>query len=123
MKKVIIADDSQIMRRMIANMLSDVGEFTILTADGGDVVMELVAQHPDVALILLDWNMPVMNGLDCLKAIRSNPNTANVAVVMVTSEALKERIMEAIQCGATNYLMKPFEQEKFRSVVEPPLKG
>lgn len=118
MKKVIIADDSLTMRRMVENMLSELGEFEILLADGGDIVMELLGQHPDVQLILMDWNMPVMNGLDCLKAIRANPATSKLAVIMVTSEALRERIMEALQCGATNYLMKPFEKEKFRAVVE-----
>lgn len=121
MKKVIIADDSQTMRRVVSNMLSEIGDYEILTADGGDVVMELVAQHPDVDLFLLDWNMPVMNGLDCLKALRSNPATKDVAIIMVTSEALKERILEAIQSGATNYLMKPFDQEKFKAAVEAAL--
>lgn len=118
MKKIIIADDSQTMRRVISNMLSEIGEFEILTADGGDIVMELVEKHPDVDLILLDWNMPVMNGLDCLKALRCRPETAKTAIIMVTSEALRERILEAIQSGATNYLMKPFEKDKLQLAIE-----
>lgn len=121
MKKVIIADDSLTMRRLVENLLAEMGEFEILTADGGDVVMELLNANPDVSLVLMDWNMPVMNGLECLKQIRANPGTEKLAVIMVTSEALRERIMEALHSGANNYLMKPFDKEKFRTVVEAAL--
>lgn len=117
MQKVIIADDSITMRRVLQKMISEIGEYEVLTADGGDVVIELLDANPDVSLVLMDWNMPVMNGLECLKAIRANPKTNKIAVIMVTSEALRERIMEAIQCGATNYLMKPFEIDRLRSVI------
>jgi len=115
--KVIIADDSNTIRRIEQNMLADLGHTDVLFADGGDVVMELLKEHKDVCLVLMDWNMPVMNGLDCLKAIRAAPETCKLAVVMVTSEALLERIRVAVQCGATNYLVKPFEFEKFKQVV------
>lgn len=116
--KIIIADDSQTIRRIVQNMLADMNHTDVLIADGGDVVMELLTKHDDVGLILMDWNMPVMNGLDCLKAIRANPATKDIAVVMVTSEVLKSRIVEAIQCGASRYLVKPFDAEKLRSVVD-----
>lgn len=118
MMKIIIADDSLTMRRMMENMLAEIGDFEILTADGGDIVMEQLAANTDVKLVLMDWNMPVMNGIECLKQIRANPDTKCLSVIMVTSEALRERILEAVQCGATNYLMKPFEKDKFRTVVE-----
>lgn len=121
MKKIIIADDSLTMRRVLQNMIAEVGKFEVLTADGGDVVMELLGEHPDVKLILMDWNMPVMNGLECLKTIRATPAMKDIAVVMVTSEAVKQRILEAIQSGATNYLMKPFDADKLREVVEAAL--
>ncbi len=115
--KVIIADDSATMRRIQENMLASLGHTDVLPADGGDIVMELLSQHQDVGLVLMDWNMPVMNGLECLKAIRANPATKAIPVVMVTSEALKEKIILAIQAGANGYLMKPFEAEKFESVI------
>ncbi|MCD8350408.1 MAG: response regulator [Planctomycetaceae bacterium] len=121
--RTIIADDSNTMRRILQNMLEEVGGPEALTADGGDVVLELLKQHPDVGLILMDWNMPCIDGLQCLRHIRSNPATEDIAVVMVSSEALRERILEAIQAGATNYLMKPFEIERFRAVIGPILQN
>ena len=115
--KVIIADDSSTIRRIVQNMLADIGCTDVLFADGGDVVMEHLKEHDDVGLVLMDWNMPVMNGLDCLKAIRANPATSGLPVVMVTSEAVKEKIISAIQSGATSYLMKPFDAERLKAVV------
>ncbi len=121
--KVIVADDSQTMRRVLCNMLEGIGEdFECLLADGGDIVLEFLAEHPDVGLVLLDWNMNVMNGLDCLRAIRAGEATKGIPVVMITAETLRNRVVEAIQAGANNYLMKPFSPEKFQAVVEPLLK-
>ncbi len=121
--KVIVADDSQTMRRVLCNMLEGMGEdLECLLADGGDIVLEFLAEHPDVGLILLDWNMNVMNGLDCLRAIRAGEATKGIPVVMITAETLRNRVVEAIQAGANNYLMKPFSPEKFQAVVEPLLK-
>ncbi len=121
--KVIVADDSQTMRRVLCNMLEGIGEdFECLLADGGDIVLEFLAEHPDVGLVLLDWNMNVMNGLDCLRAIRANEATKSVPVVMITAESMRNRVMEAIQAGANNYIMKPFPPEKFQAVVMPLLK-
>ncbi|MCD8140322.1 MAG: response regulator [Planctomycetaceae bacterium] len=87
--QTIIADDSITMRRILQTMLDEVGGTEALTADGGDVVLELLNQHPDVGLILMDWNMPCIDGLQCLRHIRSNPRTEDIAVVMVSSEALR----------------------------------
>ena len=115
--KVIIADDSSTIRRIVQNMLAGMGHTDILFADGGDVVASLLGEHTDVGLVLMDWNMPVMNGLECLQAIRANHATRHIAVVMVSSEALLSRIREAKECGATAYLVKPFSPEKFNEVV------
>ncbi len=121
--KVIIADDSLTIRRVLGSMLKNLGiEFDLLTADGGDVVMELLDQHDDVRLILLDWNMPVMNGLDCLRAIRAREQTKTTPVVMITSETMHDRVRQALQAGASNYLVKPFNEEKFHAIIGPLLK-
>ena len=121
--KVIIADDSLTIRRVLGSMLKNLGiEFDLLTADGGDVVMELLDQHDDVRLILLDWNMPVMNGLDCLRAIRAREQTKTTPVVMITSETMHDRVLQALQAGASNYLVKPFNEEKFHAIIGPLLK-
>jgi two-component system chemotaxis response regulator CheY len=121
--KVIIADDSLTMRRVLCSMLEGMGrEFDCLMADGGDVVLQLLDEHNDVGLILLDWNMHVMNGLDCLRAVRAREATKNIPVVMITVESMLPRIMEALKAGASNYLIKPFPPEKFQSVITPLLK-
>lgn len=118
--KVIVADDSHTMRRVICNMLTGMGrDFDCLLADGGDVVLEFLAEHPDVGLILLDWNMNVMNGLECLRAVRANEATKGIPVVIITAEAMRNRVVEAVQAGASNYLIKPFPPEKFQAVIEP----
>jgi two-component system chemotaxis response regulator CheY len=121
--KIIIADDSVTMQRIQQTMLASLGQTDTLLADSGDAVMELLAQHQDVGLILLDWNMPVMNGIDCLRAIRANPATKAIPVVMVTSEAVEEKVAFAIQSGANGYLTKPFEAKEFETAINRLVSG
>ncbi len=118
--KVIIADDSSAMRRLISGMLRTIHEdFAFLMADGGDVVLDYLDEHPDVNLILLDWNMHVMNGLDCLRAIRSRKDAKTIPVVMISVEMEPDRIAEAVSSGANHYLTKPFMTEQFQEIVSP----
>lgn len=104
--KALIADDSRVERRLISGILReqcDIGE--VLEAEDGAQALNL-SQSPDIDLILLDWNMPKMQGIDVLKAIRAMGN--RTPVIMVTSEMEKARIIEAIGAGANNYIIKPF---------------
>lgn len=118
--KVIIADDSVTIQRVMRNMLLNMGrEFDCLMADGGDIVMELLEQHDDVRLVFLDWNMPVMNGLDCLRAIRARETTKRIPVIMITAEMMLDRVRLALEAGATNYLVKPFDESKLHATVSP----
>ena len=117
MKKVIIADDSATMRRLLSRMLGDMeGDFECLMTDGGDGVLQFLDEHADIDLVLLDWNMHVMNGLECLCAIRSREDTKTLPVVMVTVES---RMSEAIESGANSYLRKPFLPETFQAAISP----
>ena len=116
--KILFADDSLTMQKIVSKMLADIGYLDVLLADGGDVVISLLAEHSDVGLVLLDWNMPVMNGIDCLKEIKANPATKEIPVVMLTSEVSMASVMEAVRCGACNYLIKPFESEKLGRVIK-----
>lgn len=115
--KILVADDSMTIRRIETNLLKEIGYENILEVDCGEDVITILVEHPDVRLILLDWNMPLMNGLDCLKALKANPETKHIPVVMVTAEATRSRIIEAIQAGASNYLMKPFEAGKLGEII------
>lgn len=116
--KVLIADDSITMRRIIAGMLGELGYRDIVEVDCGEDCLRALGAHGDVGLALLDWNMPLMNGLDCLKAIRGNPETAATPVVIVTSDASKSSVMEALRSGANSYLIKPFVVEKLKEIID-----
>lgn len=115
--KILLADDSLTIRRIERNLLKEIGYEDVLEADCGEDAVAILRENPDVDLVLLDWNMPLMNGLDCLKALKADPATKKIPVVMVTAEATKSRIIEAIQAGASNYLVKPFEVGKLREII------
>lgn len=115
--KILLADDSFAMRRIAMTKLKAAGYEDVIQVENGMAVLSTLKNNPDLELVLLDWNMPLMNGLDCLKAIRSIPATSVIPVVMVTAEANKSKIIEAIQSGASNYLIKTFEVEKLREVI------
>lgn len=117
--KILVADDSFTMRRITMSKLKELGfeEEDVLFAESGLLVLGMLNNNPDVSLVLLDWNMPSMNGLDCLKAIKANQQTRDVAVIMVTSETIKSKILEALQIGASNYLIKPFDAQKLRDAI------
>lgn len=119
--KILLVDDSSTMRRIQMNTLKSLGFDDVVQAEDGQDALNKLKENPEVRLVLLDWNMPNMNGIDCLKAIKANPATKAVPVMMVTSEAEKSKIIEAIQSGASNYLVKPFEadalEEKISGII------
>ncbi len=115
--KLLIADDSLAMRRITENRLKSIGYDNVLHADNGLAVLAALAANPDVDVVLMDWNMPVMNGIDCLRAIKSHEELRNVDVIMVTSESVKTKIINAVQSGACNYLIKPFDEKKLLEVL------
>jgi len=106
--KALIVDDSAVMRKIVIQALAQAGITDVTeAADGGEAVSAAAAG--DFSLVLMDWNMPTMTGIDALKAIRAAGN--NVPVIMVTTEAEKSRVLEALKCGANNYIVKPFKPE------------
>ena len=115
--KILVADDSPAMRRITEHKLKALGYTNLLHADSGLEVLGVLNAHPEVDVVLLDWNMPAMNGFECLRAIKSHDSMRNVHVVMVTGESVKSKILGAIQSGATNYLVKPFETKKLQEIL------
>lgn len=108
--KILLVDDSTTMRRIQRNTLEKLGHSEIIEAgDGAEAIAKLQAGPFD--LVLMDWNMPNMTGIDALKKIKADPALKAVPVIMVTSESEKSRILEAIQSGAANYVVKPFQAE------------
>ena len=109
--KILTVDDSRMIRTIIKGVIETL-DFEALEADCGTTAMEVLGRHgKEIALVLLDWNMPGMNGLEVLKAIKANDSLKHIPVMMVTTEAEKSNIVRAIQNGAVNYLTKPFQQE------------
>ncbi|QNN21224.1 response regulator [Planctomycetales bacterium ZRK34] len=117
--KVLLVDDSRTMRNIQKNCLTQIGFTDIIEAcDGLDALSKAQASPPD--LILLDWNMPNMDGLTFLKTFRkTNPSTP---VIMVTTEAEKTRVIEAIKAGVNNYVVKPFMPDALSARIDETLK-
>ena len=108
--KVLIVDDFATMRRIVRNILKQIGFKNIVEADDGkSALKELKKGKFD--LILCDWNMPEMPGIDLLKAVRSDDELKGTPFVMVTAEAQKDNIVEAVKAGVSNYVVKPFTAE------------
>jgi two-component system chemotaxis response regulator CheY len=105
--KILVVDDFSTMRRIIKNLLKDLGFTNVQEADDGNTALPML-QHGDFDFVVTDWNMPGMQGIDLLKAIRGNGNLKHIPVLMVTAEAKKEQIIAAAQAGVNGYVIKPF---------------
>lgn len=115
--KVLVVDDMSTMRRIVKNVLKQIG-FTDLVeaANGQDALSKLKAGG--VGLVVSDWNMPIMQGIDLLRAVRADAELKHLPFLMVTAEAQKENIIEAVQAGASNYVVKPFTAEALQAKLE-----
>ena len=108
--KILSVDDSKSLRQFIRSAIEVLG-YEFLEAEDGLSGLKLLEQNGDVDLILLDWNMPVMNGYEMLLKIKSDERYKDIPVTMVTTEIERDKVITAIQAGARNYVMKPFTQE------------
>ncbi|MBW2037538.1 MAG: chemotaxis response regulator CheY [Deltaproteobacteria bacterium] len=115
--KVLVVDDFATMRRIVKNILKEIGFKNIVEADDGLTALE-VLKKDKIDLVLADWNMPRMTGLDLLKAVRSDESLKKTPFVMVTAEAQKSCVLEAVQAGVSNYVVKPFTANTVRQKLE-----
>jgi two-component system, chemotaxis family, chemotaxis protein CheY len=119
--KILIVDDFSTMRRIVKNLLADLGFNNTAEADDGSTALPLLKQG-GFDFVVTDWNMPGVTGIDLLKAIRAEPSLAKLPVLMVTAEAKREQIIEAAQAGVNGYIIKPFTavtlKEKLDKVFE-----
>lgn len=124
--KVLVVDDILSMRHILRRALIEIGFNDIHDAHNGEEGLKKL-KAGGFGLLLLDWNMPVMTGIDLLRTIRSDPELKSLPVLMITAEAKVENIMEAIQVGASDYLVKPFStqilQEKLEKIFQRSSKG
>ena len=105
--KILVVDDFSTMRRIIKNLLKDLGFTNVQEADDGNTALPMLNQG-DFDFVVTDWNMPGMQGIDLLRAIRSDDRLKHLPVLMVTAEAKKEQIVAAAQAGVNGYVVKPF---------------
>ena len=116
-KKILSVDDSAIIRKIIRSSV-EVLSFELLEAsDGKEAISILSKQWEDVKLILLDWNMPGMNGYEFLGLVKKEVLYRSIPVMMVTSEGEKDSIVKAVQAGVSNYLLKPFTTEELTKKI------
>ncbi|MBN1841801.1 MAG: response regulator [Deltaproteobacteria bacterium] len=110
---VLVVDDFATMRRIIKNALKQIGFTKILEADDGTTALAVLKKN-EVDLIISDWNMPKMTGLDLLKKVRGEESTKKIPFLMVTAEAQKDNVLQAIQAGVSNYVVKPFTADAIK---------
>lgn len=108
--KVLIVDDFSTMRRIVKNILRQLNFTNILEADDGSTALD-VLQREKIDIVVSDWNMPKMTGLELLKAMKSDDALKHIPFLMVTAEAQQENIIEAVKSGVNNYIVKPFTAE------------
>ncbi len=108
--KALIIDDSRAMRSIIAGIVAHLGYQTEPASDGIDA-LNILEQDPTFDLLLVDWNMPNMNGLEFVKRARADERLAHCKIVMITTETEMDRVMNALDAGADEYVMKPFTRE------------
>lgn len=115
--KILTVDDMATMRKIIKSLLTQLGYTNVDEAENGkEALAKLKQQRYD--LVLLDWNMPEMDGIILLQEIRKDPDLKNIPVIMVTAEAKKENVLQAIQTGANNYIVKPFTAETLKEKMD-----
>jgi two-component system, chemotaxis family, chemotaxis protein CheY len=119
--KCLIVDDSTTMRRILVNALKSIGYTDLVEAGDGREALDRLT--PEIGLVITDWNMPVMGGLELVKQLRGTPETATLPILMVTTRSAKEDIMQAVEAGVSSYVLKPFTppvlKEKIDQVLVP----
>jgi len=117
----IVVDDIPTMRRVVITLLRELGYAKVSEAENGEMALTLMRSKNAVFpinFVITDWNMPVMDGLSLLQAIRSSADLRKLPVLMVTAEAKKDNIIAAAQAGADGYIVKPFNAETLRYKLE-----
>lgn len=111
MPKALVIDDSKAMRLILARSLTHLGYEVCMAKDGQDALELLERETPDLSLLLVDWNMPNMDGLEFVKRLRANSLYASVPLMMVTTETEVDQMVKALEAGANEYVMKPFTDD------------
>ncbi|WP_345992136.1 chemotaxis response regulator CheY [Sulfurimonas sp. HSL-1716] len=119
--KLLVVDDSSTMRRIIKNTLARLGYKDILEGEDGVQGWNVLTENPDLGMLITDWNMPEMNGLELVKKVRADARFKDLPIIMVTTEGGKAEVITALKAGVNNYIVKPFTpqvlKEKLAAVM------
>jgi len=119
--KILVVDDSSTMRRIIKNTLARLGFKDVLEGADGVEGWEALNANPDIEMLITDWNMPEMNGLELVKKVRADERFEDLPIIMVTTEGGKAEVITALKAGVNNYIVKPFTpqvlKEKLQAVM------
>lgn len=115
--RILVVDDFATMRKVIRNLLKQIGYENVVEAENGQIAMKTLKSQ-QVDFIVSDWNMPTMSGLELLKAVRADGDLSKTPFLMVTAEALKENVIEAVKAGVNNYIVKPFTAEVLEDKIK-----
>ncbi len=114
--KILVVDDMVTMRRIVKNILKQLGFANVDEAENGQEALQKL-RADTYGFVVSDWNMPVMTGIDMLRAIRSDEKLKATPVLMVTAEAQQSNLIEAVQAGVSNYIVKPFTAETMQEKI------
>jgi len=115
--KILIVDDFSTMRRIIKNILRDLGFNNTHEADDGNTALPML-KSGGFDFLITDWNMPGMQGIDLLRAVRSDPNLSSLPVLLVTAEARRDQIVLAAEAGVNGYIVKPFTAQTLKEKID-----
>ena len=115
--RILVVDDSTTMRRILINTLSKLGYTDVVDASNGREGLDRLAAAP-VDLVITDWNMPEMSGIEFIRAMRANDKFKSIPTLMVTTNAAKDDIVEALKAGVNNYVVKPFTPAVIKEKIE-----
>jgi two-component system chemotaxis response regulator CheY len=115
--KILIVDDFSTMRRIIKNLLRDLGFNNTHEADDGNTAWPML-KSGNFDFLVTDWNMPGMQGIDLLRAVRADPGLANLPVLLVTAEARRDQIVLAAEAGVNGYIVKPFTAQTLKEKLD-----
>ena len=115
--KILIVDDMATMRRIVKNVLNQLGFTNTEEAENGEEALQKLRAGDPFQFVISDWNMPVMTGIDLLRAIKADDALKDIPVLMVTAEAQKENVVQAVHAGVSNYIVKPFTTEALQDNI------
>jgi two-component system chemotaxis response regulator CheY len=115
--KILVVDDFVTMRRIVQNLLKQLGSENITEAEDGEQAFARLNEG-GFRFVVSDWNMPNLDGLGLVQKIRSDPNLKTMPFLMITAEAEKEKVIEAIKAGVSNYIVKPFTAEILKEKMD-----